>query len=113
MYKALQGLCLILVLGVLVAPPGSRLGPMDPAERVSLMRESLVRGIYDEAVDRVSAYEILQQRAEQAAAVDALAAGRKAETKPRSRSSSRQTPLEAFVSSTARSGRTRFTTSAC
>jgi len=94
----------------LVAPPGSRLGPIDPAARAALMKQSLVQGVYDEAVDRVSAYEILQQRAaevaaaeEHAAARKAFEATRKAEAKPRSRANSRQTPLEAFVSSTARS----------
>ncbi len=95
---------------VLVAPPGSRLGPIDPAERASLMSRSLVQGIYDEPVDRVSAYEILQKRAEEAAkaaeeatAAEALKAVRKAEAKPGSRSSRRQSPVEAFVSSAARS----------
>ncbi len=95
---------------VLVAPPGSRLGPIDPTERASLMSRSLVRGIYDEPVDRVSAYEILQKRAEEAAkaaeaatAAEALNAVRKADAKPGSRSSRRQSPVEAFVSSAARS----------
>jgi DNA helicase HerA-like ATPase len=92
---------------VLVAPPGSKLGPIDPAERAALMRGSLVKGIYDEAVDRVSAYEILQKRAQEAAEeaerAAAVAAARTAEAKPRSRASSRQTPVEAFVSSAARS----------
>jgi hypothetical protein len=90
---------------VLVAPPGSRLGPVEPAERAALMEESLVKGIYDEAVDRVSAYEILQKRAEEAAdaAVEAAQAPRKAETKRGSGSRRRQSPLDAFVSSAARS----------
>jgi uncharacterized protein len=95
---------------VLVAPPGSRLGPIDPGERAALMSQSLVQGIYDEAVDRVSAYEVLQQRAEEAAkaaeeaaVVEEMATARKAETKRTSRSGGRQTPLEAFVSSAVRS----------
>lgn len=95
---------------VLVAPPGSQLGPIEPPERAALMGESLVNGIYDAAVDRVSAYEILQRRAEeaaeaaeQAAAVEAAAKARKSEAKPRSRSSRRQSPVDAFVTSAARS----------
>lgn len=95
---------------VLVAPPGSRLGPIEPLERAALMDESLVKGIYDEAVDRVSAYEILQQRAEEAAeaaaqvaAVEAMESARKADAKSRSRHSRRQSPVDAFVTSTARS----------
>jgi uncharacterized protein len=74
------------------------------------MSQSLVQGIYDEAVDRVSAYEVLQQRAEEAAkaaeeaaVVEEMATARKAETKRTSRSGGRQTPLEAFVSSAVRS----------
>ena len=95
---------------VLVAPPGSRLGPVDPADRAALMAGSLVKGIYDEAVDRVSAYEILQKRAEEAAqaaaqvaAAEAAEAVRKAESKPKTRSSRRQSPVDAFVTSAARS----------
>ncbi len=92
-----------VVQRIRVAPPGSRLGPITPAERAAVMAGSLVKGIYDQAVDRVSAYEILQQRAEQAAAEVAPSAP---VAEPRARTSSgggRQSPLEAFVSSAARS----------
>ncbi len=92
-----------VVQRIRVAPPGSRLGPITPAERAAVMAGSLVKGIYDQVVDRVSAYEILQQRAEQAAADAAPSAP---VTEPRARTSSaggRQSPLEAFVSSAARS----------
>jgi DNA helicase HerA-like ATPase len=92
-----------VVQRIRVAPPGSRLGPIAPAERAAVMAGSLVKGIYDQAADRVSAYEILQQRAEQAAAEAATSAP---VAEPRARTSSgggRQSPLEAFVSSAARS----------
>lgn len=46
-----------------VIPPGSLIGPISDAERRGLMRSSLVAGVYDETVDRESAYEILQARA--------------------------------------------------
>ncbi|MGB8144971.1 MAG: helicase HerA-like domain-containing protein, partial [Chromatiaceae bacterium] len=52
-----------IVERVKVAPPGSRIGPITPAERRALLADSLVKGIYDEALDRESAYEILQGRA--------------------------------------------------
>ena len=52
----------------LIRPPESRLGPAKPAERKAVIADSLLRGRYDEAVDRKSAYEILQQRSDQAAA---------------------------------------------
>ena len=48
---------------VFVIPPGSRIGPITADERAALMRNSLVAGTYDEAVDRESAYEVLQARA--------------------------------------------------
>lgn len=51
----------------LVCPPESRIGPATDAERKQVMAKSLVAGVYDKVVDRESAYEILKQRAEQAA----------------------------------------------
>ncbi|AGA89514.1 putative ATPase [Thioflavicoccus mobilis 8321] len=56
-----------IVERIRIAPPGSRLGPIDASERRALMAESLVAGIYDEAIDRTSAYETLALMAEQAA----------------------------------------------
>jgi DNA helicase HerA-like ATPase len=47
-----------------VIPPGSRLGPVSPEERTSLLRGSSVYGKYDTAVDRESAYEKLKSRTE-------------------------------------------------
>ncbi|PAT39550.1 ATP-binding protein [Vandammella animalimorsus] len=49
-----------------VVPPGSQLGPITAAQRQQLMAQSLVAGVYEQAVDRESAYEVLKQRAEQA-----------------------------------------------
>jgi hypothetical protein len=69
------------------------------------MGQSLVKGIYDQAVDRVSAYEILQQRAEEAASLaEAEEVRLPPDPVPRRRPGRRrQGSLEAFVSSTARS----------
>lgn len=52
---------------VFVCPPESRVGPATDAERKQVMAQSLVAGVYDKVIDRESAYEILKQRAEQAA----------------------------------------------
>jgi len=52
---------------VFVCPPESRVGPATDVERKQVMAQSLVAGVYDKLVDRESAYEILKQRAEQAA----------------------------------------------
>ena len=46
-----------------VQPPGSRIGPATEAERQALRQQSLVAGVYEQAVDRESAYEVLKARA--------------------------------------------------
>jgi DNA helicase HerA-like ATPase len=64
---------------VFVLPPGSRIGPITPAERQALIAGSLVAGVYEKAVDRDSAYEKLKERSE-AAAQTAAAATQQAES---------------------------------
>jgi DNA helicase HerA-like ATPase len=60
-----------VVQRTLIRPPSSRLGPITPEERRKLVLESPVAGQYDEAVDRESAFEMLQKKAK--AAQDAAA----------------------------------------
>jgi DNA helicase HerA-like ATPase len=110
----------------LIRPPASRLGPALPAERQTVMAASPVRGMYDTAQDRESAYELLTRRTEQSqrqAEADAAqaeidkqrAADQKAWEKeqarreretarpaPRARSSSRQSMGEVVVKSALR-----------
>ena len=50
----------------LMCPPASRLGPITDDERKSVIGRSPLNGIYEEAVDRESAYEILKKRMEEA-----------------------------------------------
>jgi DNA helicase HerA-like ATPase len=64
---------------VYVAPPGSRLGPVTPAERQALLAGSLVAGVYEKTVDRESAYEMLRRQAQAALAETAQAAAQEAE----------------------------------
>jgi DNA helicase HerA-like ATPase len=52
----------------LIAPPRSRLGPVDAKERALLVSISPVAGKYDDAIDRESAEEILAARATAASA---------------------------------------------
>ncbi len=52
----------------LIAPPSARVGPLTQQERERLIAASPLKGRYDNAVDRESAYEILAQRAAEAAA---------------------------------------------
>jgi hypothetical protein len=47
-----------------VVPPRSRLAPLSPAERAEALSASPLRGRYDQAVDRESAYERLRKAAE-------------------------------------------------
>lgn len=50
-----------------VAPPGSQIGPISDAQRQDLLKNSLVAGVYEDMVDRASAFEILRDRANAAA----------------------------------------------
>ena len=45
---------------VFVRPPGSQIGPITPEQRINLLQNSLVAGIYEQGEDRESAYEILK-----------------------------------------------------
>ena len=55
----------------LIAPPGSRVGPVTPEERRVLIGADAVGDRYDEALDRESAEEILAARGEEASAAAA------------------------------------------
>ncbi len=44
---------------VFVLPPGSQIGPITPEQRKALIENSLVAGVYEEQLDRESAYEKL------------------------------------------------------
>jgi uncharacterized protein len=46
-----------------VLPPASRIGSITPDERKAVMAKSPVKGVYDNTVDRASAYEKLASRA--------------------------------------------------
>ena len=48
---------------VYVLPPGSQIGPIQPAQRQSLLQNSLVAGVYEKQLDRESAYEKLSGQA--------------------------------------------------
>jgi DNA helicase HerA-like ATPase len=52
---------------VFVLPPGSQLGPISPQQRQQVLQDSLVAGVYEKEIDRISAYEMLQERANAAA----------------------------------------------
>ncbi len=81
----------------LIVPPESRIGPISKAARKRIIDASVLKGVYDKPVDRESAYEILKQKAEQAAEL-----AEQEKKSPRRGGRQRQTPLEAFAKSTLR-----------
>ncbi len=85
----------------LIAPPESRIGPIDAAERAEKISKSPFRGKYDKRVDRESAYEMLAARTDQERAASEAAKPALPEAKtPHGRT--RQSAAEAMMSSAAR-----------
>ncbi len=112
----------------LIAPPHSRIGPMDDGERNKAIANSVVWGVYEKHLDRESAFERLRERAgraeedaareaeakaqakaaeaarkeaEKAAAAEAARAEREARAEER-RDNRRESATEAFAKSAAR-----------
>jgi uncharacterized protein len=97
-----------------VLPPHSRIGPITTDERTASIKRSLVAGIYEQVVDRESAYEVLKARQQTATAAQPSAAPAPAPTSTGSvfgdvlgsvfggGSSRRQSAGEAMVKSAAR-----------
>ncbi|WP_112963918.1 helicase HerA-like C-terminal domain-containing protein [Agrobacterium sp. fls2-241-TYG-188a] len=70
-----------IVERTLVRPPSGRVGPVSDEERRTIMSTSPVAGVYDQDLDRESAFEMLAARARKAA--EAEAAKRAAEEQAR------------------------------
>jgi len=87
------------VARILVRPPESRIGPLTDGERTEHLARSPLKGRYDQAVDRESAYELLKQRGEQAAAA---AEQQKASAPPAKRGREPESVVEAMAKSAAR-----------
>jgi uncharacterized protein len=75
-----------IVERTLIRPPTSRLGPATESEHKKVMDASPVAGRYEKEVDRESAFEVLQARADKAAAA--------AETAERAEAEARRKALE-------------------
>lgn len=82
-----------MVERAMIRPPSGRLGPVSPEERRAIIAASPVRGTYDQAVDRESAYEILAKRA---ASAERSPAQTGRAPKP-ARVSTRETATDRFV----------------
>ncbi|HEV7276096.1 MAG TPA: helicase HerA-like domain-containing protein [Devosiaceae bacterium] len=97
----------------MMRPPSSRLGPIQPDEREKLINGSPVAGLYDKVVDRESAFEVLaakvarRQQDELERQSDAASPERE---RPAPRRSTRQTPVEAAITSFTRSVASRLGT---
>jgi DNA helicase HerA-like ATPase len=91
-----------MVERTLICPPESRLGPITPDERQKLIKSSPVCGLYDEAVDRESAYEKLAKRANERAEAQAKAATEKqADRQARAAPRQRETATDRFIKNVA------------
>lgn len=98
----------------LIRPPSGQVGPISPEERRALIASSPVAGVYDRVIDRESAFEVLSKKTEERQASEAAAkqaqadakaaaAQEKADRAAAPRRSTRQTPVEAAVTSFSRS----------
>jgi DNA helicase HerA-like ATPase len=92
-----------MVERTLIRPPSSRLGPITPDERQSIVTNSPVYGLYDKTEDRESAYEMLAKRA--TARVEAEPAKEQAQAAERKTPSGyqRATVTERFIKNAASS----------
>jgi DNA helicase HerA-like ATPase len=106
----------------MVIPPCSRLGSISSEEREACIKSSVIFGTYEKSIDRESAYEILTKRLQDASQTAGEAQTSKVGNDASSQTSSggilgsifggasgsagkrtRQTPIEAMISSAARS----------
>jgi DNA helicase HerA-like ATPase len=99
-----------IVQRTMIKPPKSQIGPINDSQRMVLMANSLVAGVYEKTIDRESAYEILTHRAEDIAKqkqADEIAISQAKEQakseKPKAVSRQRETAMEAFFKSAMRS----------
>jgi hypothetical protein len=89
----------------LIMPPRSQFEPLSPEERRTVIAGSLVAGVYEQAVDRESAFELLKAKAEVSAKHAAEAQARKEQEKAEkaeAKDSGRMGMLEAFGKSAVR-----------
>ncbi|MEZ5921491.1 MAG: helicase HerA-like domain-containing protein [Parvularculaceae bacterium] len=91
----------------LVRPPSSRMGPITPTERSKIAASSEFFLRYGKSVDRESAYEVLQERAEKR--MEKEESESKRAPKKKTRRSNRQSVGEAAIKSAARTFSTTIT----
>ncbi len=97
-----------IVQRAFIVPPRGQIGPISAEERKAIINSSPVKGTYDTAIDRESAFEMLKARAEQSAKAVENVKRTEASTKParqERRAPARKTDsvVEAMMKSAARS----------
>lgn len=90
-----------IVQRALVRPPACRIGPCTPEERSALLANSDLKTKYSKDIDRESAYEVLAAQSKKEAPVPQEKSAPR--TAPRPAGRGRQTVLETFTKSVARS----------
>lgn len=68
---------------VFVLPPSSQIGPINASQRQTLIAQSLVTGVYEQAIDRESAYERIRETAKEQAPSQSATQPTTATTAPR------------------------------
>lgn len=71
-----------MVERALICPPHGQIGPITAEQRQELMKNSVVAGVYENAVDRESAYEVLRARSGQATTATAAPSQGQAPSSP-------------------------------
>ena len=97
-----------IVERTLIKPPKSQIGPIDKGQRLVLMSNSIVAGVYEKTVDRESAFEILAKRTEKQAEKQQAEEVKVAQEKERKKNEKstggrqRQSVMETFMKSAMR-----------
>jgi hypothetical protein len=68
---------------VFICPPSSQIGPITPEQRQALRSDSIVAGVYENTVDRESAFEALKGRTASRAPAAASASSRQGHALPK------------------------------
>ena len=99
-----------IVQRTLIRPPASQIGPISEEERASMIAASAMAGVYDETIDRHSAYEELKAQSEEAARKAAEELARKEEEEEAQRQEKEYARAERVSGRSRRSSRRQSTT---
>ncbi|CEA04571.1 AAA-like domain protein [Pseudomonas saudimassiliensis] len=95
---------------VLIRPPASQMGPITDQERSTLVQRSVLSGVFDQALDRESAYEVLQAQAERALSDETVVTRRQSEARERRRPAAERSVVADMVRQAGRSAMRAFGT---